>query len=158
MSESHMVEHRMTPSPQSPHLDQPSGAPLEPVILRVFTDTAGQSRFEDIRLPGASRRSEVSTSVAWLSEKVAVRGMVWRRVEEEAPSTVPHNAPRRQLILPLSGQVEIEVGTGERRRVRPGQLILVEDTTGAGHITRAVGDEPRVTLMLELGDEPFPGV
>jgi hypothetical protein len=130
----------------------------EPVVLRVFTDETGQSRFEEIRLPGGSRRSEVSTAVAWLSEKVAVRGMVWRRVEVEAPATVPHNAPRRQLVVPLSGAVEIEVGSGERRTVPPGQIILVEDTTGAGHITRAADDSPRVTLMLELGDEPFPGV
>ncbi len=111
--------------------------PPEPVVLRVFTDEAGQSRFEEIRLPGGSRQSEVSTSVAWLSDKVAVRSMTWRRVVEEAPPTVPHNAPRRQLIVPLSGQAEIEVGTGERPTVRPGQFILVEDTTGAGHITRS---------------------
>ncbi|MFI5801090.1 hypothetical protein [Streptomyces sp. NPDC051677] len=130
----------------------------EPVILRVFTDEAGQSRFGEIRLPGGKRRSEVSTSVAWLSEKIPVHGLVWRRVEEEAPPTVPHNAPRRQLILPLSGAVELEVSTGEVRTVHPGQMILVEDTTGAGHITRAADDSPRVTLMLELGDEPFPGL
>ncbi|MFF4253958.1 hypothetical protein ACFY1L_22410 [Streptomyces sp. NPDC001663] len=130
----------------------------EPVILRVWADETGQSRFEEIRLPGGPRRSEVSTSVAWLSEKIAVRGLVWRRVEQEAPPTVPHNAPRRQLIVPLSGAVELEVSGGERRTVQPGGMILVEDTTGAGHITRAADDAPRVTLMLELGDEPFPGI
>lgn len=82
-----------------------------------------------------------------------MRGAVWRRVEAEAPSTTPHNAPQRQLIVPLSGEVEIEVSTGERRSVPPGQIILVEDTTGKGHITRALDDSTRVTLMLELGDE-----
>ncbi|MEV0640961.1 hypothetical protein AB0I77_39770 [Streptomyces sp. NPDC050619] len=125
----------------------------QPVILRVYSDAAGESRFEEIRIPGRRRRSEVSTSVAWWSEKIAVRGAVWRRVEAEAPSTTPHNAPQRQLIVPLSGEVEIEVSTGERRSVPPGQIILVEDTTGKGHITRALDDSTRVTLMLELGDE-----
>ncbi|MGR6974909.1 hypothetical protein ACU639_35810 [Streptomyces cynarae] len=137
-----------------------AGTPVrpEPVVLRVFTDEAGESRFEEIRLPGDRRRSEVSTSVAWLSERIAVRGLVWRLVEEEAPPTVPHNAPRRQLIVPLSGRVELEISTGEVRTVPPGQMILVEDTTGTGHITRAADDSPRVTLMLELGDESFPGI
>ncbi|MER5185316.1 hypothetical protein ABT009_44795 [Streptomyces sp. NPDC002896] len=125
----------------------------QPVILRVYSDAAGESHFEEIRIPGRRRRSDVSTSVAWWSEEIAVRGAVWRRVEEEAPTTTPHNAPQRQLIVPLSGEVEIEVSTGERRAVPPGQIILVEDTTGKGHITRALDDSTRVTLMLELGDE-----
>ena len=125
----------------------------QPFILRVYNDAAGESHFEEVRIPGRHRRSDVSTSVAWWSERIAVRGLVWRRVEEEAPPTKPHNAPRRQLIVPLSGGVEIEVSTGERRTVPPGQIILVEDTAGKGHITRAMDDSTRVTLMLELGDE-----
>jgi hypothetical protein len=129
----------------------------EPVIIRVFSDAAGETHFEEIRLPGETRRSDVSASVAWCSEKVAVRSLVWRRVETEAPSTVPHTAPRRQLIVPLSGAVKIEVSTGEQRTVVPGQILMVDDVTGKGHITRAADDATRVTLMLELADEPFPG-
>lgn len=129
----------------------------DPAIVRVYSDAEGESRFEEIRIPGGRRRSDVSTSVAWWSQKMAVRNLVWRRVEEEAPSTTPHNAPRRQLIVPLSGAVEIEVSTGERRTISPGQIILVEDTTGKGHITRAADDATRVTLMLELGDEDLFG-
>lgn len=153
-----IVGTKLTQSPAMSTRQPEEEAPVrpEPVVLRIYADEAGQSRFEEIRLTGGTQRSEVSTSVAWLSERVAVHGMVWRRVTEEAPPTVPHNAPRRQLIVPLSGHVEIEVGTGERRTVPPGQMILVEDTTGTGHITRALDDSPRVTLMLELGDEPFP--
>ncbi|MFH8662340.1 hypothetical protein [Streptomyces afghaniensis] len=130
---------------------------LQPVILRVYSDAAGESHLEDIRMPGGHRRSDVSTSVAWWSERIPVRNVIWRRVEEEAPPTTPHNAPRRQLIVPLSGGVELEVSTGERRIVLPGQIILVEDTTGKGHVTRALNDSTRVTLMLELGDEKLFG-
>lgn len=124
----------------------------EPVILRIFSDAEGETHFEETRLAGETRQSEVSTSVAWWSEKIPVRSMVWREVVTEASVTVPHNAPRRQLIVPLSGAIEIEVSTGERRRVDEGQLVLVDDIAGKGHITRAVGDAPRITLMLELDD------
>ena len=129
----------------------------EPVIIRVFSDAAGESHIEEIRLPGETRRSDVSASVAWWSEKVPVRSLAWRRVEKEAPPTVPHTAPRRQLIVPLSGAVEIEVSTGEQRTVVPGQVLMVDDVTGKGHITRAADDATRVTLVLELADEPVPG-
>ncbi len=36
----------------------------EPVIIRVFSDTAGETHFEEIPLPGETRRSDVSASVA----------------------------------------------------------------------------------------------
>jgi hypothetical protein len=129
----------------------------EPVILRVFSDAAGETHFGEIRLPGETRQSEMSASVAWWSEKVPVRSLVWRRVEKEASPTIPHPAPRRQLIVPLSGTVEIEVSTGEQRTVAPGQVLMVDDVTGKGHITRAADDATRVTLVLELANEPVPG-
>ncbi len=60
-------------------------------------------------------------------------------------------------MVPLSGAVEIEVSTGELRTVVPGQVLMVDDVTGKGHITRAADDATRVTLVLELADEPIPG-
>ncbi|MEV6338853.1 hypothetical protein AB0M12_29575 [Nocardia vinacea] len=129
----------------------------EPVIIRVYSDDAGETHFDDIRLPGNIRQSAVSTAMAWISEKVPIRGLVWRRVEQDHPLTAPHVTPARQLVIPLSGAVEIEVSTGERRTIMPGQIILGEDLTGKGHFTRAVDDATRVTLILELGDEPIPG-
>jgi hypothetical protein len=89
----------------------------EPVIIRVFSDAEGESHFDEIRLPGESRQSAVSTAVAWVSESVPVRAMAWRRVEKDHPTTTPHVTPIRQLMVLLSGTAEIEVSTGERRTV-----------------------------------------
>lgn len=132
-------------------------AVTHPVIIRVFSDADGETHFDEIRLSGESRQSAVSTAIAWVSASVPVRGMVWRRVEKDHPTTTPHVTPARQLIVLLSGTAEIEVSTGERRTVMPGQIVLGEDLTGKGHITRAVDRTPRVTLILELGDGPIPG-
>ena len=44
------------------------------------------------------------------------------------------------------------VQAGERRRFGPGDVVLVEDTSGRGHITRWLGDGPRRTLFLPLPD------
>lgn len=130
---------------------------LEPVIIRVFTDPDGETQFSEIRLPGEIRQSPVSTAIAWCSEVLPVRNLVWRQVVEDHPTTTPHVTPRRQLVIPLSGTTEIEVSTGERRTIRAGQILLGEDVTGKGHITRALDDVTRVTLVIELGDEPIPG-
>ncbi|HVQ77726.1 MAG TPA: hypothetical protein VMT79_19560 [Candidatus Binatia bacterium] len=63
-----------------------------------------------------------------------------------------HCAPRRQYAISLSGMAEIEVGDGTVARVGPGDVVLAEDLTGQGHITRVVGDEPRFYAVVPLAD------
>ena len=63
-----------------------------------------------------------------------------------------HNAPRRQYVITLAGGVEIGLGDGSLHRFGPGEGILAEDLTGKGHTTRAVGDEPRVMMIVPLKD------
>ena len=38
--------------------------------------------------------------------------------------------------MSLNGWVEYETGDGIVRRFNPGEIVLVEDTMGRGHITR----------------------
>ena len=64
-----------------------------------------------------------------------------------------HVAPRRQLVITLSGRGEIEVTGGKKISVGPGNIELAEDLTGKGHITRVVGNEDRVTIQLPLADQ-----
>jgi hypothetical protein len=63
-----------------------------------------------------------------------------------------HCAPRRQYSISLSGAAEIEVGDGTIARVEPGDLVLAEDLTGRGHVTRVIGKEPRVYAIVPLAD------
>ena len=61
-----------------------------------------------------------------------------------------HTAPRRQLVVNLTGSVDIEVGSGEVRRFGPGTILLAEDLTGQGHISRSVDGEARTCLFVHL--------
>ena len=47
-----------------------------------------------------------------------------------------HNPPRRLLVLWLTGEVEFETSDGDIRRLAAGSVVLAEDTTGKGHISR----------------------
>ena len=59
-----------------------------------------------------------------------------------------HTAPQRQYVITLSGRAELEVGDGKKVPVGPGQINLIEDTTGKGHITRNLEDRIVVTIPL----------
>jgi quercetin dioxygenase-like cupin family protein len=50
-----------------------------------------------------------------------------------------HSAPRRPFVFVLSGALEVTVSDGETGSFGPGSVVLVEDTVGVGHQTRALG-------------------
>ena len=90
-----------------------------------------------------------------LSEPWPAQGVVFR---ETPPGQELdwHCAPQRQLIVLLDGEIEVEVTSGEKRRFRGGDVVLVEDTTGTGHRTKTLSAGPRRSLFIptELGPRP----
>jgi hypothetical protein len=112
-------------------------------IIRIYTGPDNESHFEekevDLKFNGDMEVSATEPA----------EGILFRR----APANHLHSfhpAPRRQYIITLSGQVEIETGDGTVKRFGPGGVMLADDTTGRGHITRVVGGQPRVYVMIPL--------
>jgi hypothetical protein len=121
----------------------------EPTYVRVYADAAGESHFEDVYLP-SERHSSPTGTVEALTAPLAAERVVFRTVLSEASDTIPHNAPQPLLIIQLNGTVEVEVSDGEVRVFGPGSALVVEDTTGKGHLTRKVSGGPRSTLIAAL--------
>ena len=61
-----------------------------------------------------------------------------------------HTAPRRQYIVTLRGMAEIETGNGEIRHFGPGDVLLADDLTGKGHVTRVIGTETRLSVTIPI--------
>jgi quercetin dioxygenase-like cupin family protein len=114
--------------------------------VRLYADADGESHFEDVSVPGEQDGDVV------VAAPIPLRSMIMRAVLAPATDALRHNAPRRQFIVHLDGAVEVEASDGERRRFGPGDVVLVEDVTGRGHITRWVGDGRRRVLFLPLPD------
>lgn len=128
----------------------PQRAHIPAAYTRVYTGEDGHSRFEDVDLAGESRTVDYAELVAIFSASFDVDEVVFRHVVQEASYDEPHNAPRRQFIIAVSGECEIETSRGEIRRFGPGSVLLLEDTEGHGHITRRIGAEDRLTVLVTL--------
>ena len=115
-------------------------------IVRVFTGPDGQSHFEDIAVELHDLGAAGRISTTWPSSGVQFRDVAGDYFLDF------HVAPRRQLVVNLTGSVELEIGSGERRTLEPGSILLAEDTTGQGHISRNVGGEPRTCLFVHLDE------
>jgi hypothetical protein len=61
-----------------------------------------------------------------------------------------HTAGRRQYVVTLSGHAELVLSGGQTIEVGPGSIELAEDLTGKGHITRTVGTEDRVVILIPV--------
>jgi hypothetical protein len=60
----------------------------------------------------------------------------------------PHPAPRRQWVVMLRGALRVAVTDGTSGEFRPGDLLLLEDTSGTGHVQKTVGDPPFEALFI----------
>ncbi len=61
-----------------------------------------------------------------------------------------HPCPARQFLALMSGAVEMETTDGTVRRLKPGDLVLLEDITGKGHVTRNTADGYSVFLVVPV--------
>jgi hypothetical protein len=63
-----------------------------------------------------------------------------------------HRAPRRMYLIAVQGMSEVTAGDGQVRRFGLGSIVLMDDLTGKGHITRAVGDVDHIALTIPVPD------
>lgn len=61
-----------------------------------------------------------------------------------------HNSPRRMYIIVLSGVMQIQTSNAQLRNFKAGDVLLAEDCTGKGHITRGLNGEPVSYLSINL--------
>jgi len=110
-------------------------------IIRLYTSSDGQTHIEELD----------PASHPLLTSPHPTTSIVFRTAQPGRFSDW-HNAPRRQYVINLAGEVEIGLGDGTVHRFGPGHVTLAEDLTGKGHTTRVVGNVPRVTATIPLAD------
>jgi hypothetical protein len=113
-------------------------------IHNLYTDEAGESHFRDIEIDWAEERRGSK-----LSKKLPATGVIFR--ETQAEHTLGwHPAPRRQYIVNLDAGVKLTASDGESRFIAAREIILVEDTTGKGHLSDHVEHKIRHSIFIPI--------
>ena len=121
---------------------------------RVYTGDDGLSHFEDLDfdygdLSGAQTPAAQGVEAASASPGNVI-GAVFSRF---APgNSGKHLAPRKQYAIVLTGSLVVQTGDSEERRFGPGQVLLLDDTTGEGHLSTFSHEEPCKCLVVQIGD------
>jgi len=113
-------------------------------IVRIFTGSDGKSHFEDVEIPLVEKQP-----ADWRSKFTKASGIIFRETSPQYDLDY-HVAPQRQYVITLEGYVDITDGSGATRRFGPGDIMLAEDTTGQGHISRSVNNKPRKCIFVTL--------
>ncbi len=118
---------------------------MENKITRLYTGPDGKSHFEDINMP----LDELAGQGQHHSEVMKATGIFFSETDPDYYYDW-HNAPGRRLLITLEGKSEMEASDGTKRQFGPGDIMLAEDTTGRGHISRNLDNKPRKVIFVTL--------
>src|SRR5450631_2554310 len=113
-------------------------------IHNLYADASGASHFRDIEvewaqdLPGGK-----------LSRRLPATGVIFRETAGDYDLDW-HTAPRRQYIVNLDAGVELTASDGESRKIGAGEIVLVEDTTGKGHLSKSINNQMRHSIFVPI--------
>jgi quercetin dioxygenase-like cupin family protein len=134
--------------------DTAESIPPPLTYLHVYADAAGASHFREEHF-NFSRGRDGDNSIHVMEAK---GGATLLRLKAGAVEDW-HNAPRAWFLIVLQGASEVTTSDGQKRRFGPGSVVLLDDTTGKGHRTRAIGKVDHIAAVIPVADDaPVTGV
>jgi hypothetical protein len=120
--------------------------------LRLFADEHGESHFADVCTNMQPRDFAPPAAPLSVAEPMAATSCYFFGADSNWQGATPHPTPQRQLACVLRGRCLVTASDGDSRELAPGDVLLLEDTTGKGHATRVLGDEPVLLLGIRMED------
>ena len=113
-------------------------------IHNLYCDASGESHWRDVEVEWVEERNSSK-----LSARLPANGIIFRETSGDYDLSW-HPAPRRQYIINLDGGVQITASDGVARTIGAGEVVLVEDITGKGHLSKSVGGKMRRSIFVPV--------
>ena len=113
-------------------------------VHNLYCDANGESHWRDVNIEWVNEGPEGKTS-----ERQAANGIIFRQTQAEHDRPW-HPAPRRQYIINLDAGVELTASDGKARTIGAGEIILVEDIPGKGHLSKSVNNQMRHSIFVPI--------
>ena len=113
-------------------------------VHNLYCDANGESHWRDIQIDWAQEGPEGKTSA-----RLPATGIIFRETGGDYDLSW-HPAPRRQYIINLDGGVKITASDGETREIGAGEVILVEDIHGKGHLSQSIAGKMRHSIFVPI--------
>src|SRR4051812_45829139 len=118
-------------------------------MLRVYADDAGETHFAELDVTFTLKDFAPPAPALRVSDARAATAFMFVTVPTDWPLEW-HPSPKRQIWVGFHGALRVTVSDGETREIPAGTPWLMEDKTGKGHATVAVGGVPAVGAITQL--------
>jgi hypothetical protein len=112
-------------------------------ITRFYALENGESRFTEVDIPLKHEQKDAEGNILRLSDGYTSPNVRFAELPEGLSQSW-HNAPARQIVVVLSGTIEVGTTDKQTRQWGAGEAFLADDVTGKGHTTRVVKGPARV--------------
>jgi hypothetical protein len=113
-------------------------------IHNLYEDANGISHFRDIEIEWVEEKN-----FSKLSARLPATGVIFRETSGDYDLDW-HPAPRRQYIVNLDAGVQLTASDGEVRIINAGEVVLVEDIGGKGHLSKAISGKMRHSIFIPI--------
>jgi hypothetical protein len=107
-------------------------------VIRIMATDEGESRFTEIDIP-IENVEQIFGETVRSSNAFTCSNMKFYEFPASLKIESWHGAPIPQIVIILSGGLEIETGDGEKRQWRAGELFIADDTNGKHKMQAVVG-------------------
>lgn len=114
---------------------------------RIYADERGNSHFDTVKVEQSLAQAAPPAAPFYVSGDNPASKYRFYTFEPGWIGEL-HPAPARQFLALMSGAVEMETTDGTVTKLGPGDLVLLEDTTGRGHVTRNIGKGYAMFLVV----------
>ncbi|MDD1660088.1 MAG: cupin domain-containing protein [Methanomicrobiales archaeon] len=116
---------------------------------RIYSDIQGESHFDTVTVEQGLAQAAPPAAPFYVSADGPASKYRFYTFEPGWIGEL-HPCPTRQFLALMSGAVEMETTDGTVRRFGPGDLVLLEDTSGKGHVTRNISDGYSTFLVVPV--------
>ena len=122
---------------------------MKAVYVRLFTDDRGESHFQDVEADLAATDFAPSIPSLFLSTSLKASEASFFGAPSGWESDW-HPSSGRHLFAVISGVWHVTASDGETRTFGRGDVLLVEDTTGKGHTSKVMSEDPSLAILVTL--------
>ena len=118
-------------------------------VARMYTDTAGDSRFDTYDVPLTLHDHAPPAAPFFTAEPEQATKYIFFRIP---PGWVgaQHPTPNYRLVICLAGSLRFIASNGETLTLLPGDRMMDMNTTGKGHATEVVSKEPAEGIIIRV--------
>jgi hypothetical protein len=115
----------------------------------LYSDAKGVSHFKQEALPFEAVPVPGLAKPPMAASLAGAKGATFLLLH---PSQVEdwHRAPATQFLIVVQGASEVTAGDGTIKDFHVGDVVLMDDTTGKGHITKGLGTVDHIALVIPV--------